>query len=534
MSVSAESVSASMSRSESEAEAEFEPEDKPMFPYEKLYYSAQDKAEIDAKPEIERESILAERTDKLEKHEQNAQLRRIVQARTKDEAKLSKKKRKASNADLDENQRKSSRQRSSKAVESNKLIAQYKKQREEKQALEERRRSGKPESRKDPLLDDFSDEDAEGESDNDYEYDDRKRRKRTPSPVKDDPVVELADLQRVRIGRENFAQVCYTPGFEETLTNCYARVCLGPGRVPGQNEYRLCLIKGFQDGKPYAIEGPNHKTFLINKYIVAAHGKATKPWSFLECSNSRFTDDEWRRYRLTMANEDCRMPTRGQINAKLTQINKLIHHRFTDAEISQKLKQQNALVDMVNRTAERRDIKDKIRDAEDRGDEDAVHELEDQLLNLVPMKLALGTTLHPTQSQKATQEADRLAELNRRNQRLQTENVQKAALLKRRAYKKKTADPNKLAVPSANKALDDDLFGSASDMSRAGTPVNGMSRSGTPVRSILGNGSDIPRSGTPLSMKTGVETKKGLPVIKKSKRDDEVLQELDLGIDIDI
>lgn len=540
--------SASPFASGSESEAEFDIEDKPVFAYEKLYHDAADKERIEAMPEIEREALLADRSEQVEKHEQNAQLRRMLHARAKDEAKQSaKRKRKASAADLDGDQRKSSRQRTKvgggKAGEANSAIAAYKKHREEKTLRDEQRKNRAAERRPDTRRDDYSDADAEGESDveDDYDYRKNKKKARTPSPAlpKDDPPVELADLQRVRIGRENFAQVCWTPGFEETLTNCYARVCLGPGRNPGQNEYRLCSIKGFQEGRPYAIEGPNHKTFIVNKYIIAAHGKATKAWSFLECSNSRFTDDEWRRYRLTMANEDCRMPTRGQVNAKLDQINTLIDHRFTDAEISQKIKQQNKLLDMVNRTEERRELKEKIRDAEDRGDEDAITELEERLMNLVPMKLALGTSLQPAQSTRPKNEVDRIAELNRHNMKQTTENIQKAAMLKRKTLKKKALEEaaGKLAPSSAiPKNLDDDLFGSASDISRTGTPVNGASRGGTP--GIGGtpkmNGGEIPRSGTPLAMRTGMEKKGGLPVIKKGKRDDEVLQSMDLGIDIDI
>lgn len=543
MSESARSASAS----ESESEAEFDLEDKPVFAYEKLYHNAADKKRIEAMPEIEREALLADRSEQVEKHEQNAQLRRMLHARAKDEAKQSAKlKRKASAADLDENQRKSSRQRTKvgggKAGEANSAIAAYKKHREEKSLRDEQRKNRAAERRPDTQLDDYSDADAEGETDNQFDYDMRKNKKKarslSPLPQKDDPTVELADLQRVRIGRENFAQVCWTPGFEDTLTNCYARVCLGPGRNPGQNEYRLCSIKGFQEGRPYAIEGPNRKTFVVNKYIVAAHGKATKPWSFLECSNSRFTDDEWRRYRLTMANEDCRMPTRGQINAKLDQINALINHRFTDAEISQKVKQQNAMFDMVNRTTERKELKEQIRDAEDRGDDAAITELEERLMNLVPMKLALGTSIQAPQTGKPKNEVDRIAELNRHNMRQTTENIQKAALLKKKTLKKKALEEagklssSSLAVP---KNLDDDLFGSASDISRAGTPLNGASRGGTPgVGTPKANGSDIPRSGTPLAMRTGQEKKGGLPMIKKGKRDDEVLQSMDLGIDIDI
>ena len=154
------------------------------------------------------------------------------------------------------------------------------------------------------------------------------------------------------------------------------------------------------------------------------------------------------------------------------------------------------------------------------------------------MKLAMGTSLHPTVSAKAAAATDRIAELNKQNQRRAQENMQKAALLKRRMIKKKEMETNKLAPP---KSLDDDLFGSASDISRAGTPVNGAARSemgsraGTPLATVAAHeSSNLSRGSTPTVMRTGGEVKKGLPVIKKSKRDDEVLQGLDLGIDIDI
>ena len=128
---------------------------------------------------------------------------------------------------------------------------------------------------------------------------------------------------------------------------------------------------------------------------------------------------------------------------------------------------------------------------------------------------------------------DRLAQLNSHNAKLAAENLQKAAVLKKRQYKKtqpSSQEKDKLTVPgSQTKNLDDDLFGSASDISRAATPLNGDSRAGTPARSAMANG--VSRTGTPLSSKND---KRGLPVIAKGKRDDEVMANLDLGIEIDI
>ena len=98
----------------------------------------------------------------------------------------------------------------------------------------------------------------------------------------------------------------------------------------------------------------------------------------------------------------------------------------------------------------------------------------------------------------------------------------------------------------------DDLFGDGSDISRSGTPVNGIStpqkRAGTPLNGLVTNGKETPvnggtpRSGTPMnggpvsSFKPITKDKKGLPVIKKALLEDEVMKQkvMDLGIDIEI
>lgn len=583
LSASDRSVSASMSRSGSENE--FDPQDdQPLFPYERLYYSAKDKAELDAKPELERERVLADRSQQLEQAEMDNQLKRMIAARKKKEAREeASKKRKAGDADLEENQRKSSRQRTKvgggKAGELSSAVANYKKHREEKAAREQQRRERLASGRAESPVNEYSDADAEAESDDGYDdYRDRDRRaarKRTSTPPRDDPAADLQDVQRVRIGRDNFAQVCATPGFAATVTGCYARVCLGPGRQPGQNEYRLCSIKGLEEGRPYAMLGTNGKPFLTNKYIVAAHGKATKPWTMLECSNSKFTDDEWRRYRLTMANDDSRMPSKRDIDSKLRQIDQLIKHKFTDAEITQKLKEQSALVDMVNKTSERKELNKKLQEAEDVGDEAAIQEIEDQLMNLVPMKLAMGTTMHGIAGSQKTQAQPRRSDPPAKHDQQLTQNstttttttAHPTASHTKKVYRKvikstpnSALDPTKLAVPTPHPAqtstTDDELFGpSGSDISRAATPVNGhthhlQSKPDVPLRNTLaaktlttplldaGSGNPISnsngnsRSGTPVPA-SGVKSNV-LPVIKKSRREDEVLREIDLGIDIEL
>ena len=534
--------SASVSMMQSDSEGEPGAEDKPKYPYQRIYWDAEDKRRIDALPVIERENKLADRYEEVERYEQDRALRQMMIKRAGTDSKkgIKEKKRTASTAELEESPRKSSRQR--KTGKDASAIARYRQQREERN---QPREGNEMSTRVTSYDDDYSSEDARDDSDVEHRrpiY----RSRRSPSPTREDPVAEFEDVQRARIGRDNFAQVCFNPKFEDTVTGCFARVCLGPGRTPGVNEYRLCSIKGIKTGRPYVMEPPNGRKFITDQYIIAAHGKAERPWSFLECSMSKFTEDEFRRYRVTMANEDCKMPTQGTINKKLGELGHLIAYKpkFND-DINARMVRMKAVSDKVYRTQEREALTSKLVTARARGKDDLMIELEEQLANLVPIKLAFGTTMgEKAEASVKAQQASKLAELNRRNEKQNAENVRKAQLAEMHARKAR-----KHLHPGV-----DDLFEGGSDISRAGTPVNGMgtpklgaslSRAGTPVPTSQANGAvklgtpanGTPRSGTPvpLSMKTGGDRKKGgLPVIRKAALDDEILADMDLGIDIDI
>ncbi|KAL9617292.1 MAG: hypothetical protein Q9160_007919 [Pyrenula sp. 1 TL-2023] len=496
----------------------------PLFPYEKIYESAEEKARIMAMPEITREQTLAERREAVDRHKQDMALRRLLASRERQEAKLATKNKRKADSDLGDSQRKSSRQRTTrggqKAGEVGSAMEAYKRHREEKKLGDEARRrdaANRPQDRS-PQGDDFSDMDADGESE--PEWDGRFSR-RSPTPPKDEPIAELADIQHVRVGRLNFAEVCFYPGFEETLSGCYTRICIGPGKN-GANEYRLCKIVGFATDRPYALETPNGRRFATNQYVIAAHGKAQRRWAFLECSNSRFTEDEWRRYRATLANEDIKLPTRTELSRKLDAINALIKHRFTSKELDDKIKRQDEILDSINRGPERRRLQDQKHEASMRGDYDEAEKFDDALRSLVPERLAFNTSLLRVEG-KEKPKADKMLDVNRRNDRFNSETIRKAQLQEMKKLKPRKAeskgDTGLLKPPAGI----DDLF--ESDRSRAGTP---LSATGTP------NGG-TPRAGTPLrSSRPAPRDKKGLPMIRKRLDDEEALAEFDLGIEIDV
>lgn len=237
---------------ESESDSDTSPanmfDDGDRFPLEGKYMNHADKSEINAMPEIQREELLAERAQQVERDRQNRALRQLLNAR---EAvnKKSDKKRKAAAADLDEAQRKTSRQRTKvgggRVGEASTGIDSLKRARAEKDDRQRRRQEDKDRNRgRGNAHNDFSEVDADGDSE--VEWDDGKQKVgATPSPDhRDAQPADLRDVDRIRVGRTQFALVCFYPGFDEAITGCYVRISIGLDQKTKDNIYRMAVIKG--------------------------------------------------------------------------------------------------------------------------------------------------------------------------------------------------------------------------------------------------------------------------------------------------
>lgn len=237
------------SDSESDADAALYDDDGDRYPLEGKFRNSADKTEIMAMPEIKREELLADRAQEVERDRQNRALRQLLNAREAD-AKKQDKKRKAGAVDLEENQRKTSRQRTKlgggKVGEASTGIDSLKRARAEKNDRQRRRDEDKERNKDRRAIrdDEYSDADADGDSE--VEWDDPKAKNKTSkSPdYRDAEPAGLHDVERVRVGRSRFAMVCFYPGFDEAITGCFVRISVGIDKESGQNIYRMALIKG--------------------------------------------------------------------------------------------------------------------------------------------------------------------------------------------------------------------------------------------------------------------------------------------------
>jgi RNA polymerase-associated protein RTF1 len=202
------------------------------YPLEGKYIDTKDKARINSLPQLERERILGERAEELNKAQWAAELSR--RAREKELQGTPDRKRKASSIEPDDSQRKSSRQ---KVRGKNDKLEEYKREREQRDQQRQRRDDGHRGRRRSISYDSRrgSDVDADGESE--VEYTDYREKSREKVPA------ELNHFESVRVGRGFFANVCFDPGFEETMTGCYVRV--GTGQDSQRRTlYKMAQIKG--------------------------------------------------------------------------------------------------------------------------------------------------------------------------------------------------------------------------------------------------------------------------------------------------
>ncbi|KAK5168001.1 RNA polymerase-associated protein rtf1 [Saxophila tyrrhenica] len=507
-------------------------DDEPLFPVEGQFTSESDREHILSLPEIERESILADRAAQSLKKQQDEKLKQLLASKSG-----SKNKRKAAAAELDD-EPKSSRAKTQKAGRS--ALDDYKKAREAKGAertgrfdLKSNRR---PDSRSPSSA---SDRDAEGESE--VEWAD------TTSSRRDEPPAEMRDFERCRVGRTNFAKVCFYPKFEETMKGCYARVSIGMNRDTGQNMYRMTQIKGFTEGKPYMLEaGQNAKSFMCDIYAVVAHGAAEKPWPLSACSDSKIAPDEFQRYIETMQKEKLRVPKKAALVQKLNDIHAFLNPQWTEDALNTKFSKQREMqkrLDPANIAKAKKDaILKRKADAEEAHDDEELARCDAELAALENNAATNGARpaikASPVKPTTMSQQ-DRLAILNQKNRSKTSDEVRKALLEERRkreraiaeAKAKKAAAAEEearlkkqqadlLGVPGADMK---ELFGDMSDASRAGTPMSGVS---TPKLRRS-------RQGTPMN---GVREKSKLGMGAKKMKDGEgdELADLDLGIDVEI
>lgn len=249
------------------------------------------------------------------------------------------------------------------------------------------------------------------------------------------------------------------------------------------------------------------------------------------------------------------MPTKAELIDKIDDINKLVRRTWTEQELAEKLKRQNALHAKYS-GVQRDHLTRQLEMARARGDEEAVNRLQEKLDNLEVPRLAFRTSLTPQKKKaenKGLTQQEKLALLNAENRRRNAEAVRKAQLLERarareielrlasgeqiegvhsrrlKTRMKFVHDVNENNTDKTKQAVGE----SANASANANANANGASGSGS------GSGTPKPADSLPphiakLQEQQRNQAKAGVPIISKPLMDDDIIGALDLDIDVEI
>ncbi|KAI0811893.1 hypothetical protein GGR55DRAFT_600372 [Xylaria sp. FL0064] len=541
----ASDASAPMDESDSEsdsfpashiANSKMEDEGELKYPVEGIYASETEKEEILAMPELEREQLIAKRQEEIDRERQNTLLRRLLQV-NKQESSQSARKRKAGTAELEDGQRKTSRQRTkiggSKVGETSAGIASLRRARAEKSDRQRRREEDRERNKGKPSMRDSTQDDDDAHSDVEWASNYGRKLSRSATPEKRDaPLADLRDFERVRLSRSRFAEVCFYPGFDDAITGCYCRVAVGPNRDTGETEYQMGVIKGFTQGRPYAMQRMNQQSFVTDQYARIAFGKTVREYPFISCSDSPFTESECQRLQKACQDDGVPFPKKAQVDAKIDDINALRNRTWTEKEVSDRLARMQNLKKKYD-SSERNRLLNKLEQAKERGEESRIAELQEQLDKLEVPKLAFRTSLLPNKKSAASatpSQQDRLAQLNMQRRRDNAEAVRRAQIMERAKVRKSEARGvgGEEADGETSPRLKTKI--TPANNSETSTHSDGASKATSAGKAPL-----LPHlQKLQLRNHEADRDKKGIPQIHRPLVDDDIIASLDLDIDVEI
>ncbi|TBU25363.1 plus-3-domain-containing protein [Dichomitus squalens] len=415
---------------ESEAgqpESEEETESNP-YPLEGKFIDEEDRNRLMDMPEIEREEVLAQRQEELQRFADKRQLDQMLKLRSgagggEDAVSKAAKRQHAIRGATKEKTRKL-----------DELKAKRKAKDEKKRT---RTNSPKRDRSSSPMDMDMSDEEEEDGQITKYDEEEERDRKLfgKVAPEEELPIT-LEDLEKCRVTRNQIAKYCMAPWFGEYIK----------GEENKQPVYRICEVVDLPEAtvKPYKVNDQ-----LVNQELELKHGGSTRRFAMDKISNGPFEEKEFERLQKTCETEKVKLPMRRQLEKKTAQLQKLANQPMTESDIAAILQRKRDINASVNKsstslTMERSRLQQARTLAIRRQDFAEVAQID--------AKLAELQANAPARAREEEGSSDILAKLNERNRRLNQEQVRKAerAEMERRRREKLARAGSGATTPTPN------------------------------------------------------------------------------------
>jgi len=302
---------ASTSNSDSENVPESEEEANP-FPLEGKYEDDADRERLLGVSEIERENILAERLEQMQKIQDRRKLQEMI------------KQQKNGSADADAVAKAAKRQHAVRGATKEKS-KQLDELRAKRKAKDEKKRprtdSPKPDRSSSPMdMDTSSGEEEDGQITKYEEEEEKDRKLFSKQPNPDDEPITLEDLTSCRLTRDMLAKHCMAPWFQEYVKGGWVRYLIG--NENNEPVYRLCEVMnlGANTPRPYRI---NDRT--VNLTLELRYGKSVKAFVMDRVSNAKFNAKEFDRLSIVCTVDEVRLPSKRHLEKKLHSLTSSLH-----------------------------------------------------------------------------------------------------------------------------------------------------------------------------------------------------------------
>lgn len=318
---------------EDEQEGEDDLAEEVPFPMDGKYKDERDREHLESLPEMERESILFERSQMMQKYQERKLLRQHARNIKQQQQKHSEKSTRTS--------ARSTRTTGHSDIKESKL-SELKKQRAKKsgnyefsdnESEEEYESDYKYNRDRDEQNEDEEDYEDEEEDDYDLGYSKSKGRGSHGRPSEEvewaededlDREAHLEDYNKIQIGRSFVAKFCFYPEFNKIIEGCYGRVNVGTDKHTGNSLYRMVKIERIFLQKPY-----NMGKFITNQYFGVTQGKDRKIFQMSFFSDSPITQPEYERYLHSLEKYDINQPSTYILNNKSKGLNEFVSEPLT-------------------------------------------------------------------------------------------------------------------------------------------------------------------------------------------------------------
>ncbi|GMM54245.1 Rtf1 protein [Maudiozyma humilis] len=364
-----------------------EPEEENPFPLEGKYKDEADREHLESLPEMDRESIIFERSQQMRKYQE----RKLFRDRNRGLQRQQERNRQEDSNKKVRSSGRTTHQTGHSDLKASKL-SQLKRQRERKN---EGRHASDDEDFEDEDEDEGSykedyDEDDEYKDDDDEEgYNPYSRKGRYADEDEEEEVewakedtnrdAEVADFNKLRIGRTFVAKFCFYPGFNDIIKGCYGRVNVGVDKRTGQTNYRMVKIERVFLQKPY-----NMGKFFTNQYFGVTQGSDRKVFRMNFFSDGLITQPEYERYLRALETSHTAKPTLYALNGKSKELVSFVSEPLTDEVTNTIVKNRmlfNKKLSGTNAVLEKTILKEKLQYARENGNERDVAKYSGQLNN---------------------------------------------------------------------------------------------------------------------------------------------------------